>query len=397
MSTANAKLRVCFWSTSFAADTQALAIHLAQHADFEVLVAMDDPERYCAQAVQSLLPYRGALVDRRGFLVGRKLAAFDPDILIVDNHLPKKCPARRVFVLWHGFGWRVDDVSQMRKQLKVFVGDTGRSNPGFRWQAFGDWDRDYRVAHSGLHEDNVVALGSAYSDLLRPDSAVRRQLDRSRIHGHYDINLRRKTVLLGMTWHHGGALAHWGDDATLHQRLVEHIGDAGANVLIRMHDRQRYEQPDIERMERLASGFDHVQLSFKSEAPDSLVDLLLSDVVVSNYSSLLNAFYYTRRPTIHIHPVAESMQPQFHRHMKGGRVRKQPVDDPMRFWKLSPQEVGGLRATCFDELLSGIDRALSQPDCCADLASAFIDRYITREDGNSCERIAQYLLDWTRA
>ena len=49
--------------------------------------------------------------------------------------------------------------------------------------------------------DNVVALGSAYSDLLAPDSPIRQRFAREDVQADYDIDLSRPTVLVGLSCH----------------------------------------------------------------------------------------------------------------------------------------------------------------------------------------------------
>jgi hypothetical protein len=387
--------RVCFWTTTFQADNQALAHYLAQQPGFEVVVAMDRPEAYLAEPVASLLPFGGKLVDRGRRSTRKLLRALAPDVLVIDNHLPAYRIAPRVLVLWHGFGWRCDDLSGTLRNLRAHVGEVTAPNPAFRWAAFGDWDRAYRIEHSGLAPTNVLALGSPYSDLLLPGSALRSRFSREAVRGCYRIDIcDRKTVTLGLTWHHGGALAHWGNDAELLQQFVEFVGERQANVLVRMHDRHRYEKQDIQRMESLQIRFEHVHVKFKSEHPDSLVDLLVTDVLVSNYSSLLNAFYFTGKPSVHIEPHDASRAEHHHRVIRRGKLVKQRIADPATLWKLGPDQVGGLCARSFPELCQAVDRALRDEHCCEQVARAFCERYITDPDGTTRERFASMLEGW---
>jgi hypothetical protein len=387
-------MKICFWATSFQADNQALASYLSVQPGVEVLVALDDPERYRQEAVWSLLPFEGHLLDRRAPSTLDAIETFAPDCLIVDNHLPKRRLAPRLYVLWHGYGWRVDDLSTMRRELGRLVGPVDRLNPQFRWHAFGPIDRAYRIEHSGFAPENVLAAGSIYSDLLMPGGARQVGLDTSRVQHHYQIDLSRPTLLLGMTWHHGGALGHWGNDQALHEALVAHLARRGANLLIRMHDRHRYEAADIARMERLAAANPNVQLKFKSSSPDSLVDLLVSSAMISNYSSFLNAFYHTGRPSIHIDPVARGGGPNYRRHLRFGRLWVKKVSDPMTSWKLPPSDVGGLVAHDFGGLLRAVDQALDDPECCRELSRDFNRRHVTLADGNTAERVARQLREW---
>jgi len=391
--------RVCLWSSGFQADTQALALHLGRRAGWDLTVVMERPERYLAEAVNRLYPLQARVLDRDQRGLARTLRQERFDLLIVDNHLPDEPIAPRLFVLWHGFGWRVDDLATMRKELTRLVGDPPRPHPAVRWPAFGDWDRDYRIRHSRLAPENVVALGSAYSDLLLTpgEPTARRPVPedlRRRLQPAYPVDLSRPTILVGLTWHHGSALGQWGDDRELLGRLVDHAGARGANVLLRMHDRHRFDTRYRDAIERLAATRPQVRLTYRSDHPDSLADLLLSDLLISNYSSLLNAFYYTRRPTIHLDPHAPGQRDYVYRRWKRGTLREERVDRAEQVWKLDPGEVGGLRARSFEVMLEQLDQALDQPDCCVDLSRRFTDRYITGADGHTCERIAEFLEGW---
>jgi hypothetical protein len=389
-------MKICFWSTSFQADNQAFANYLCREPGVEVVVALDDPESYRREPVWEVLPFGGRLLDRRASSTLDAIEAMAPDCLIVDNHLPKRRLAPRLYVLWHGYGWRVDDLSTMKRELSKSVGPVESPNARFRWNAFGPIDRSYRIEHSGFAPDNVVAGGSPYSDLLLPGGPRRVTLDPAAVQAHYRIDLRQPTLLLGMTWHHGGALAHWGDDQALHEELAAHLQRRGANLLIRMHDRHRYDAADVARMERLADSHPNVQLKFKSSSPDSLVDLLLSSAMISNYSSFLNAYYHTGKPSLHIDPVARGSQ-NYRRDWRWGRLRVKKVADPLASWKLAPDDVGGLVAHDFEQLLAGVDRALDDPECCAAASAGFNQRHVTGADGRTCERMARELHDWIAA
>jgi hypothetical protein len=240
-----------------------------------------------------------------------------------------------------------------------------------------------------------MAVGSAYSDWLRTEGPLQRGFDRARVQPHYAIDLARPTVLLALTWHHGGSLNHWGDEAELLDALLRRIEQRGANALVRMHDRHRYEPEYVALCEQLADGRAGVQLKWKSSAPDSLVDLLVSDAMISNYSSILNGFYHSGRPSVHIDPADARAGQAYYRRWRSGKLQRVRIDDPASLWKLPPSEVGGLRAQSFDELLQCVDRALAEPDCCAELARAFCARYVTEPDGRTCERIAAMLASWT--
>ena len=382
-------MRIAFWATTFQADTQALACYLAAQEDHQVLVALKEPERYRSQPVERFLPLLAETIDRESMASWWRLAKFDPDVLIVDNHLPP-FPPRRLFVLWHGYGWRVDHPTRMRKNMAQLVGDVTRPNPRFRWQSFGDYDTTFTAGHRKIHPDNIIPLGSAYSDLLRPASPLRARFDPALVAADYPgIDLAKPTVLIGMTWHHGGLLGHWGEEWDLLGKLLDHIEKRGGNTILRMHDRFRYEPSYLKQMASFCANRE-VLLKFKSESPDSLVDLLVSDIMVTNYSSFANAWYYTERPCLHIVPP-EAGEGLAMRQWSSKGVSAESVVSRDAFWKHPPEDVGGLRAHTFEQLLEQVDQALEDPSCCGAIARDYISRHIHGMNGRTCRRIEDAL------
>ena len=386
--------RVCFWATAFQGDVQALAHHLAAHARFEVLVVVPGADAYHGEAVAEVMPFAGRMLDRADPDAVATARAFEADLVVVDNHLPPERLGPRIAVLWHGFGWRVDELTAMLHGIAQAVGDPSAPSAAFRWFATGDFDRQHRIERWNIAPDNVVALGAPLSDWLVAGSDVRRRLEASSAAATVED---KPTVLLAFTWHFGAALSQWGDDEGLTERYLGHLRERDATVVWRMHDRRRYEWRYRRRVERLAKRFD-VELKYKDEAPDTVVDIVRSDVVVSNYSSLINAVYFTGKPTVHIDPTppGHHAYPRY-RSMRFGRPRVRAVADPATLWKLPFTEHGGLRATDFAQLIEQTDRALDDPDCCAERAAAFVDRYYTGVDGATCARYADSIERWLSA
>jgi hypothetical protein len=382
-------MRLCVYATTFQADIQAFTVFAAAQPGVEALLVVDSAATARAQPVNALLPLPPALavVERGDPRLRSIVEGFRADALVVDNHLPSIRVAPRLLVLWHGYGWRLDDLGQMRKEIKRRWGDATRANPSVLWAAFGEVDLGYRTTRSRLHPDNVAALGSPYSDLLLPASAFQRAFSRGAVAGRYAVDVAgRKNVLLALTWHHGSALGQFGDDAELFGRLFAELDARGANVIMRMHDRHRSEPELIARLERIAAGHANVQLGFKDERPDTLVDLSISDVMVSNYSSILNHFYFLGRPTVHVDPAdAAGRYADFR--LRGGRLRKRAFATAAEIWKIPPEEIGGLRARSFDELLAAVRRGLDEPACCAAASAAFVARHYAGADGGSCARV----------
>ena len=86
------------------------------------------PSATAARPVWNVFPFEGRLLDRREGARSRPWRRCSLDCLIVDNHLPKRRLAPRLYVLWHGYGWRVDDLSTMKRELVELVGPVDAQN-----------------------------------------------------------------------------------------------------------------------------------------------------------------------------------------------------------------------------------------------------------------------------
>ena len=92
---------------------------------------------------------------------------------------------------------------------------------------------------------------------------------------------------------------------------------------VRIGDEHRIVSLAIARLARIVGR--GVQ-DLPAGVPDSLVDLLVSDVLVSNYSSLLNAWYYTGKPSLHVDPHDASAARQVSYKMRFGLPMPERLD-----------------------------------------------------------------------
>ncbi|MBU0552867.1 CDP-glycerol glycerophosphotransferase family protein [Myxococcota bacterium] len=385
-------LRVCFWTTTLQADVLTLARHLTEDPRFEVLVIADEVAAFLQEPIQRLRPLTAALIDKADPKVITKARAFRADITVVDNHFPPKALSPLLFVLWHGFGWKgpndIKEFAAVHRDIKRLTkAPSTQPNPRFLWQCFGPTDLEHRHAVSGFARENLASLGAAFTDdLITP--TVPREVARA----HYPALAGcAQIVLVALTWHYGRALAHWGDDLELFKRLLDALAARGAGVILRMHDRRRFEPDYLAALEALVAAREGVIIKFKDEDRDSLLDLSASDVMVSNYSSILNYFYATQRPSIHVYPVASASEAFLWRTWKRGKVRIEAVPSADYVWKLPPEEHGGLLARDFEGLIQAIYQGLDDPGCSVEAAARFMTRHMAPVDGRTSARIATAL------
>lgn len=378
-------MHVLVWPTTFGADLWSFTKYLDQHTDAEVKIVMDDPDAFLKQGVAELFPLRADFIPRRAYHHLLSKHVFQADVTLMDNRPPLFRTSPKAMMLWHGFGWKgPNDEKELRwlhSGLRRTWGDAREPNPDFRWQCFGPWDQEHRTTVSGFHSDNCRILGAASHDDLREP------LDRARAQPYYPFDVvDRKTVLLAPTWHYGELFAHWGTDADLFERLLTRFDEHDVNVILRLHDSYRFDKPYRRFLHELARRHAHVLLKFKDQDPDNYLDMQVADVLLTNYSSIANLFYATRRPTIHIYPVRSADEAFLWRQYTVAGVVTKKVESARYIWKLPPQEHGGLLAHDFDELLAAVDQALEDPTCCESQAQTFLDTYMLGADGRNCER-----------
>lgn len=379
-------MKILVWATTFGADLWSLTRYLGRRPGVTVKVIMDAPRTYLAQPVARLFALGAELVPRRAYHRYAGLPFFRPDVTIVDNWLPRRALSPRGFMLWHGFGWGpgtdARGLAGLFRDLRHTWGDIQRPNPRFRWQCFGPTDYAYRTTQSAIAPANCLTLGAAsHDDLISP-------LDRGRLDSAYAFDVRtRKTVLIAPTWAYGEMLAHWGDNLDLLGKLVRRIGELGANVILRMHDRFRFDAAHQAAILHLARAHPSMVVKYKDEAPDNFLDMQVADVLITNFSSIANLFYATGRPTIHVLPSAGRNAELVWRTL-GARGSLVPHTGTIASdWKLSPEDNGGLLARSFAELIEQLERALHEPTCCAAAAERFLRAHMLPADGRACERI----------
>ncbi len=379
-------MNVLIKASTFGADLFWFTHYLDKMPDVTVKVLLPEPDKFLKEGIAKLFPLKADLSKKTIMNYIFRPGTFRPDVTIMDNKIPIKAASPNGFMLWHGFGWKgpndVEEFSWLHRSIRSAWGSAMEPNPNFRWQCFGPWDFEHRTKISGFHPENCRILGAASHDLLR------NPLPKEKMQPYFPFDIvNKKTVLIAPTWHYGEVFSHWGKDDVLFERLFRHIEDLGANIILRLHDSFRFDDHYVEFLEQLAIEHPNVLLKFKDRNPDNLLDMMASDVLVTNFSSIANLYYATGRPTIHVYPVkSEDEEFQWRKSTLLG-VRSEKVDSVKYIWKLSPDENGGLLSNNFDELIEQLDHSLAEPDCCEEKSKAFLDKYMLGADGKSCERI----------
>ena len=380
------KLKINIWASTLGADVWALCRFLDGLSNVKLRVYAKNINIFKKDAVWKLEPLKYSKLIEKKLWANIDSVINYGDITIVDNAVPFIKTSKRLFVLWHGFGWKGPDDREafafMQKSIALWWGDPTKPNRNFKWQCFGKWDSDFRAKVSGFHQDNHIVAGSAYHDIAKE------KIDKTKIQEFYPFDIiNKKTILLAPTWHYEGIFAHWGDESEILNNIVQLISSKNTNLILRMHDSWRYPKEYLEKINKIIGNNPNILLKFKDSYQDNTVDLRMCDVLITNFSSIANLFYASNKPVIHIYPVKDANKPFLMKKLWLGKVKKKELPNVKFLWKLPPEENGGLVSYSEEELLEQIKIALDNPDCCKKQCHHFLNKYMMSADGNCCERI----------
>lgn len=379
-------MKVLIYATTFGADLLSLSKYLSEKEDVEIKVLMKDAERFKSEGVFKFWDLDIELYEYNKLNIVKGINGFNPDVTVMDNNIPLRPLSPKALVLWHGYGWKgpndEEEFKWIHRSIRLSWGDMKIPNPNIKWQCFGEKDFEHRSTISGFHPENCLILGSASHDYLLKDTP------KELLQPFYPFDVvNKKTVLIAPTWHYGEVFSHWGDDETLFNEAIQKLQERDVNVILRLHDSYRFDHHYVEFLQNLEEKFPNVLLKFKDINPDNFLDLQVSDVLITNFSSIANLYYATKRPTIHIYPVKSKDESFMWRNKTILGIRKKLVDSVKFIWKYPPEENGGLLANSFEEMMSQVLQSLKEPDCCKTKSQEYLDKHMLGADGKNCERI----------
>jgi hypothetical protein len=406
-----AMIRVLIWATHLQTDILALASYLDTCEDVALLVVTPGLEAFLQEPFVRARPFRAQLLDRDDPGALARVRAFAADVAVADNHVPPKGTAPRLFYMWHGLGWKARgalDLKVFYRQVKRMIGSDPRA-PGapFMAQCYGPGDRAWRIENWGLPAAACAEIGMTFSDLL-----LAPPYSKADIASRYKIDvIGRRTVMLSITWHYGGVFATApsprrtlqglagrrptrGQDTAFLERMIQTVRARGANLLVCLHDRKRYDPEFVQAIMRLQAEHAFMEVRFKDEHPDNLSDLLVADVMVSNLSSFLAYYYVLGGPAVHILPVDRATGLIERRIMVFSRFRLRAWKGTRAAWMLDPRDIGGPAAADGDEAIAAVTAALNDPALGAADAASWLERHVVEMDGHTARRFKEQLVQF---
>ncbi|MEQ8523058.1 CDP-glycerol glycerophosphotransferase family protein [Gracilimonas sp.] len=379
-------MKVLIYATTFGADLLSFTKYLTEETNSEVKVLLEDAEKFKQEGIFDFWDLDVELYNSNKMTLIRGVKGFDPDITIMDNNIPLRKLSPKALILWHGYGWKgpndEEEFKWLHRNIKLTWGTMKEPNPDIKWASFGKIDFKHRTEVSGFDPENCINLGSASHDYLQE------KVSKEELQPYYPFDVvNKKTVLIAPTWHYGEVFSHWGDEDKLFNELLTDLKKKDVNVILRLHDSYRFEHHYLEFLQSLETRYDNIVLKFKDHHPDNFLDLQVSDLLVTNFSSIANLFYATHRPTVHIYPVKSKDESFMWLNKTLFGIRKKKVDSIKFIWKYSPEDNGGMLARNFDSMMDQIQKGLENPGCCIEASQKYLDKHMLSADGKNCERI----------
>lgn len=387
-------MRICIWTTSLQADTLALAIALDRDPDVELLIVSANLAAYLSEPIARYCPLSCVLLDRIKDDHEPQVRAFNADIFLADNHLPKYLAGQRLVFFWHGLPLKVQprrDIKSFQRRCKRLVGKTTVANSRFLAQCYNQMDCNHRVKHWKIAASNCRIWGSAYSDMLIKPPYARKDLE-----DYYGLDvLGRKNIVISLTWNYGSkAFGVLGDDDAIFAQLLKTAEAYDANIIFSLHDKFRYDPALIGKIESYAKGYPGSFIKYKNEHADNLADLIVSDVMICNFSSFIVFHYFTGKPSIHIQPIDMKKLFVGLPTLKKGGLRSVFRRNNDKLWIYPFENCGGSLPLNQESLIADLSRSLEDSSYCSENAQRFISDKIYKPDGQTCNRIVSDLKDW---
>ena len=387
-------MKFCIWTTSLQADTLALAIALDRDPDVDLLIVAANLHAFTSEPIARFVNLQCPMIDRSDENQESIVRAFNADVFLADNHIPKFLAGERMVFFWHGLPLKIQprrDIRSFHRHCKRLVGKVTKPNQRFLAQCYNDIDLQHRVNHWKIDASNCRKWGSPYSDLLMAPPYQREDLE-----DYFGLEVgRRKNILLSLTWNYGDkAFGVLGDDDQIFRDILETAENHDANIIFSMHDRFRYQPGLIEKVEHYANLYPRSHIKYKNQHADNLADLVVSDVMICNFSSFIVFHYFMNKPSIHIQPVDTNKMFIGLPTMKGGGVRMIFRRNNHRLWIYPFTDNGGSLPLDGESLVSDLSKSLEDSSYCLDNAKRFIDERIYLPNGKTCERIVSDLKQW---
>ncbi|MDC0336555.1 CDP-glycerol glycerophosphotransferase family protein, partial [Pseudodesulfovibrio sp.] len=271
----------------------------------------------------------------------------------------------RIIQLWHGVGFKEIGFVELKTELvwKDKNLDIERFYSNYHTVVSTSPFYTKEVFSKSFKADNIVDLGYPRNDILfkQTDKNSMINCDMASFNKVLEMRKRTKTVLYAPTFRDDGSpmFANWLDFEALHNFLLE----SNIHLLIKAHQYSPVE---------LASNLSNITIY--DNATDVYPLLPHVDIMVTDYSSIYMDYLLLDRPVIFFCP-------DYERYVTHNRQFQFPYEE------MTP----GPKCRTQDALHDALTSAASGVDEYADDRAALREKAFLHLDGNSAQRITDYI------
>lgn len=357
------RYNIVLFSSIFGASINTLAFYFEKESTLDIYV-MTDLKKYLRS-----LSYRLNNLHRVKFIDLNDLDSFrkiNPAVCIIVNDMPDP-DFNRYIQIHHGFGWKGDELSyEINKNYNI----DQRILKSF---AYNQNDKiNYRHGR-GWDKKNIWVIGECFSDHLL-EAPINEELVKKR------LNIRdNKIILYAPTWNHGtatrGFFWDWYTSTTKElfelNKFIKFLKNDKIFMIVRFHQKKRYKNKIKLILLLLLLRF-HKNTSFHylDDEPDPLPFLIVSDLLIGDFSSINTYMYILEKPVIHINPKW---------------VNDLACFPPNNMWRIHKRERPGPIVNNLNELIKSVSQNL-RGNSYIDEERLFVKNYFYKLNGATSKR-----------
>lgn len=257
--------------------------------------------------------------------------------------------------VWHGLAWVHTERGKMLRDYDLAI-DTS------------DFFREYYA-----EGDPSIAAKIKITGYPRNDPLLDGRWSREEIEEQLGIPHNRKNILYAPTWghEHEKKLFPWEDTDKFLMEVEKFCEENNSSFLIRMHP--NWYKHDVKQRELLKVGLKSAKWVFHV-APNKYRDtqplLFISDVLVTDWSSIANDFILLNRPIVFL-------EAQF----------------PVEKFVLTPEDRAGYIVRSKDEFFAKLYESVTQPNLLEKKRMKVLDKIHKYLDGSSSKRCAEEIIN----
>ena len=255
--------------------------------------------------------------------------------------------------VWHGLGWVHTEKNKMLRDYDLSI----------------DTSEFFREYYS--EGDGNIAAKIKIAGYPRNDPLIDKRWSREEIEKELGIPTNRKNILYAPTWGHRyeKKLFTWEKTRKFLREVEKFCEKNGCNFFIRMHP--NWYKRNAEQRKLLEVGMKRAKWIFHI-SPYKLIDtqplLCISDVLITDWSSISNDFILLKRPIIFIE-----------------------IQFPVEKCILKPEERAGYIVKNKKEFFKALYRSIMEPNLYEEKRKKILKKLYKYVDGNSAKRCSEVI------